>query len=212
MNITEIFEEIANGVLDGDGDIVAEKVQDALDAGASAGEILNNALLAGMGKVGVLFRDGEMFVPEVLVSAEAMQEGVDIVKPLLIAGDIKKLGKVLLVTVAGDMHDIGIKLVAMMLEGAGFEVNFMGVDKSTDEIIAKVKEYKPDILGMSAMLTTTMSNMPIVIDALKEEALCDGLIVMIGGAPTSPGFAKQIGANYSADASDAVNVAKALIA
>lgn len=211
MEYNELFDEIVESVLDGNSKAVVAKVNEAVAAGVPAGRILNEALIAGMGEVGVLFKEGEMFVPEVLVSAKAMQNGVDIVKPLLVAGDVKKLGTILTVTVAGDLHDIGVKLVGMMLEGAGFEVIYMGVDKSTAEIIEKVKEVRPNILGMSAMLTTTMANMKEVIETLREEGIFGDVGVMIGGAPTSISYAEQIGARYSADASDAVRVAKELL-
>jgi 5-methyltetrahydrofolate--homocysteine methyltransferase len=208
----EILETIAEGILDGMVDAVKKGVQAAIDAGLSAEVILDEGLIAGMDEVGVLFRDGEMFVPEVLVSAKAMQAGMELIRPLLLADGVKTAGTVLTATVEGDLHDIGVKLVGMMLEGAGFQVNHMGVDVPTAAIIEKVKEEKPDILGLSAMLTTTMANMKDVVDALKEEGLFDSLNVMVGGAPTSPDFARKIGANYAADANEAVTVAKQLLA
>ena len=159
----------------------------------------------------MLFKEGEMFVPEVLVSAKAMQSGINIIKPMLTPGDVKKIGKILTVTVSGDLHDIGVKLVGLMLEGAGFEVIYMGVDKSAEEIVNKVKQLKPDILGMSAMLTTTMHNMKEVVDLLKEEGIYDTLKIMEGGAPVSNNFAQVIGARYSPDATEAVNTAKELL-
>jgi 5-methyltetrahydrofolate--homocysteine methyltransferase len=208
----EMLETIAEGVLDGMVDAVKKGVQAAIDGGLSAKVILDEGLIAGMDEVGALFKEGEMFVPEVLVSAKAMQAGMELIKPLLLADGVKTAGTVLTVTVEGDLHDIGIKLVGMMLEGAGFQVINMGVDVPTAAIIEKVKEVKPDILGLSAMLTTTMANMRDVVDALKEEGLFDGLKVMVGGAPTSPDFARKVGVHYAADANEAVTVAKQLLA
>lgn len=209
--MSQILGEIADALVDGAVVEVKAGVQKALDEGLSAKEILDNGLLAGMDEVSVLFKDGEMFVPEVLVSAKAMQAGVEIIKPLLKAAGAEAAAKVLMVTVEGDLHDIGIKLVGMMMEGAGFEVINIGVDVPTEKIIEKVKEIKPDILGLSAMLTTTMANMKEVIDALKEEGLTDDMPVMVGGAPLSPMYAEKIGGRYSADANEAVVVAKQLL-
>lgn len=206
-----LFESISEAVLDGAVSDVVALVHEAVAEGIPAGEILNDALIAGMNEVGELFRDGEMFVPEVLVSAKALQAGIDIIRPALAEAGVKTAGRILTVTVEGDLHDIGIKLVGMMLEGAGFEVINMGVDKTAREIVDKVKELQPNILGMSAMLTTTMANMKNVIDSLKEEGLSETLRVMVGGAPTSPAYAGKIGAHYSADASEAVVVAKRLM-
>ena len=207
----KLFSSISEAVLDGSVQQVVSLVNEAVAAGIPAGEILNDALIAGMNEVGELFRDGEMFVPEVLVSAKALQAGIDIIRPALAEAGVVTAGKILTVTVEGDLHDIGIKLVGMMLEGAGFEVVNIGVDKPTKEIVEKVKEVQPQILGMSAMLTTTMANMKDVIDALKEEGLAEGMKIMIGGAPTSPAYAEKIGAYYSADATEAVAVAKKLL-
>lgn len=209
--MSQILGEIADALVDGAVAEVKTGVQKALDEGVSAKEILDNGLLAGMDVVSVLFKDGEMFVPEVLVSAKAMQAGVEIIKPLLKAAGAEAAAKVLMVTVEGDLHDIGIKLVGMMMEGAGFEVINIGVDVPTEKIIEKVKEIKPDILGLSAMLTTTMANMKEVIDALKEEGLTDNMPVMVGGAPLSSMYAEKIGGRYSADANEAVVVAKQLL-
>ena len=207
----EIFDEIMQAVMDGSSSEVVSLVNKAVSMDIPAGEILNSALIAGMNEVGVLFKEGEMFVPEVLVSAKSLQAGIDIIRPSLVAGDMKSYGKILTVTVEGDLHDIGVKLVGMMLEGAGFEVVNVGVDKSASFIIEKVKEHKPDILGLSAMLTTTMSNMKEVIELLTEEGLIGSVKVMVGGAPVSPAYAEKLGANYSADASEAVVVAKKLL-
>jgi 5-methyltetrahydrofolate--homocysteine methyltransferase len=207
----KLFEQIAEAVIDGATSQVVSLVNEAVSKGIPVDEILNDALIAGMNEVGALFKDGEMFVPEVLVSAKALQAGIDIIKPALVKAGVKSAGRIVTVTVEGDLHDIGIKLVGMMLEGAGFEVINIGVDKPAKEIVEKVKELKPNILGMSAMLTTTMANMKDVVEMLKEEGLFDDIKVMIGGAPTSPMYAEKIGGHYSADASEAVAIAKQLL-
>ncbi len=207
----KLFEQIAEAVIDGATSQVVSLVNEAVSKKIPVGEILNDALIAGMNEVGALFKDGEMFVPEVLVSAKALQAGIDIIRPALVEAGVKAAGRIVTVTVEGDLHDIGIKLVGMMLEGAGFEVINIGVDKPAKEIIEKVKELKPNILGMSAMLTTTMANMKDVVEMLKEEGLLDEMKVMIGGAPTSPMYAEKIGSHYSADASEAVIIAKQLL-
>lgn len=207
----KLFENIAEAVIDGATSQVVSLVNEAVSKEIPAGEILNDALIAGMNEVGALFKDGEMFVPEVLVSAKALQAGIDIIRPALVEAGVKAAGRIVTVTVEGDLHDIGIKLVGMMLEGAGFEVINIGVDKPAKEIIEKIKELKPNILGMSAMLTTTMANMKDVVEMLKEEGLLDDMKVMIGGAPTSPMYAEKIGSHYSADASEAVVIAKQLL-
>ena len=207
----KLFEQIAEAVIDGATSQVVSLVNEAVSKEMPVGEILNDALIAGMNEVGALFKDGEMFVPEVLVSAKALQAGIDIIRPALVEAGVKAAGRIVTVTVEGDLHDIGIKLVGMMLEGAGFEVINIGVDKPAKEIIEKVKELKPNILGMSAMLTTTMANMKDVVEMLKEEGLLEDMKVMIGGAPTSPMYAVKIGGYYSPDACEAVVLAKQLL-
>jgi len=207
----KLFEQIAEAVIDGATSQVVSLVNEAVSKEIPVGEILNDALIAGMNEVGALFKDGEMFVPEVLVSAKALQAGIDIIRPALVEAGVKAAGRIVTVTVEGDLHDIGIKLVGMMLEGAGYEVINIGVDKPAKEIIEKVKELKPNILGMSAMLTTTMANMKDVVEMLREEGLLEEIKVMIGGAPTSPMYAEKIGGHYSADASEAVVIAKQLL-
>lgn len=207
----EIIESILEAVLDGATSEIVPLIDRALEEKHPASEILKDGLIAGMNEVGVLFKEGEMFVPEVLISAKTMQKGMERIKPLLVSGDVETVGKVITVTVEGDLHDIGIKLVGMMLEGAGFEVRNIGVDVPASAIVEAVKSETPDILAMSAMLTTTMGNMKEVIDLLKESGLDERLKVMIGGAPTTPDYAKKIGAFYGADASDAVKVAREII-
>ena len=207
----KILSNISNAVLEGETKDVVRLCQDALDAGLQAGDVLKKGLIAGMNEVGILFKDGEMFVPEVLVSAKTLQIGVEFLSPYLKEAGVGVIGKIMTVTVEGDLHDIGIKLVGMMLEGAGFEVINLGVDKKADEIITKVKELNPDILAMSAMLTTTMGKMEEIISRLKEEGLEKKIQIMVGGAPLSPMYAERIGANFSSDASEAVRVAKMLL-
>lgn len=207
----ETIENIMEAVLDGATSEIIPLIDKALEEKHSASEILKDGLIAGMNEVGALFKEGEMFVPEVLISAKTMQKGMERIKPLLVSGDIETVGKVITVTVEGDLHDIGIKLVGMMLEGAGFEVRNIGVDVPASAIVEAVKAETPDILAMSAMLTTTMGNMKEVVDLLKESGLDERLKVMIGGAPTTPDYAKKIGAFYGADASDAVKVAREII-
>lgn len=206
-----LFTGIAENLVDGNVVAVRKNVEAAIREKIPAIDILNKGLLAGMDEVGKLFKDGEMFVPEVLVAAKAMQAGIELIKPMLLESGVETKGKILTVTVEGDLHDIGIKLVGMMLECAGFEVFNIGVDVKAEKIVEKVKEITPDILGMSAMLTTTMANMKEVIDTLKENGLLVKTKVMVGGAPLSRNYADRIGAVYSADANDAVITAKMLL-
>ena len=207
-----LMEQIAESLIGGESKKVRTYVQQALDGGASAKEILSNGLLAGMSEVGVLFKDGELFVPEVLVAAKAMSAGMEILAPFLKEGDVEKKGKMVCATVQGDLHDIGLKLVGMMMEGAGYEVINIGVDSSPAKIIEAAREHKPDIVGMAAMLTTTMLAMKDTVEALKEADIYDKIKVMIGGSPVTDRFAKEIGAHYAADASSAVELANQLMA
>jgi 5-methyltetrahydrofolate--homocysteine methyltransferase len=210
--MNNMYEQITESLIKGQYVQVAELTQKALDQGCEPKEIINEALLTGMNEVGELFSDGEMFVPEVLVSAKAMASGMDLLKPLLKEGDVTSAGKCLFCTVKGDLHDIGKKLCGMMLEGAGFEIIDLGVDVGPEAIVEAVKEHQPDIIGMSAMLTTTMMSMKETVEALKENGMYDKLKVMIGGAPVSPNYAEQIGASFSADAAAAVDLANSLMA
>ncbi len=206
-----LFEEITECLIDGEISEVEKLVQQALDEGNEPKNIINDALLIGMNEVGQLFKEGEMFVPEVLIAAKAMNGGMKILKPLIKAGDIKKAGKVIMATVKGDLHDIGQKLVGMMLEGAGYEIINLGVDTSPEKICSAIEEHNPDIVGMSAMLTTTMVSMKDTVDSLKENGLYDKVKIMIGGSPVSNKYAEDIGAYYSADASAAVELANELM-
>ncbi|KUK90091.1 MAG: Trimethylamine corrinoid protein 1, partial [Thermotogales bacterium 46_20] len=176
--------------------------EEALAEGLSAKEILDGALIPGMDEVGKLFREGEYFVPEVLVAAKAMNQCMDLIEPLLVSGGVKKIGKVVAGTIEGDLHDIGKNLVCMMLKGAGFEIIDLGVDVKPEEFVEAAKGAKPDILVISALLTTTMLNMPRVIEELKKAGIRDDVKVLIGGAPVSQTYAEEIGADgYSPDSS-----------
>jgi len=211
--MSELFEQISTAVIEGNlGDIV-DLTEDALDEGLGAKEILDNGLMAGMDYVGVEFKAGNMFVPEVLRSAKTMQNSMDVLKPLLAEAGEEMVGKVRLGRVTGDLHDIGKNLVGMMCEGAGFEVKDIGKDIEPDAFIEAIKEFEPDILGMSALLTTTMRAMESTIKALEEAGLRDQVKVMIGGAPVTQAFADQIGADgYASNAASAADLAKQFVA
>jgi 5-methyltetrahydrofolate--homocysteine methyltransferase len=211
--MSEILQEIATAVIEGNVDEIVDLTEDALDDGLSAQEILDSGLMAGMDHVGVEFKAGNMFVPEVLRSAKTMQNSMDILKPLLADAGVKMVGKVILGTVKGDLHDIGKNLVGMMCEGAGFEVKDLGKDIAPEAFVQAVKEFEPDIVGMSALLTTTMRSMEQAIKALEEAGVRDKVKVMIGGAPVTQSFADQIGADgYASNAAAAADLAKAFVA
>lgn len=207
----EKLSNISNYVRFGNIGEIAAEVQVLLNEGYAAKQVLDDGLLAGMNEVGVLFKANDMFVPEVLMSAATMNSGMEVLKPLLNEGDVEKKGKVIMATVKGDLHDIGKKLVCMMMEGAGYEMIDLGTDVGPQAIVEAVKIHKPNIIGMSAMLTTTMQSMNDTIALLKEENLLDGLKIMVGGAPLSVNYAEGIGANYSNDASSAVDLANSLV-
>ena len=197
----------------GDAEKVAELVKQALEENLLPKDILENGLIKGMDIIGVKFKKNEVYVPEVLIAARAMHAGMSILRPKLIETGVKNIGTIAIGTVKGDLHDIGKNLVKMMLEGAGFEVIDLGVDVSTDRFVEAVKEHKLNIIGMSALLTTTMINMAEVIKALEAAGLRDKVKVMIGGAPITQNYADQIGADgYSPDAASAVDKAKTFIA
>ncbi len=207
------LEAIYEAVLNGDAGTAETEVQAALDAGTPPEDILYKACIPAMEEVGRLFEEGEKFVPEMLISARAMQTGMRLLKPHLAAADIQTVGKVVVGTVAGDLHDIGKNLVAMMLEGSGFEVIDLGTDVSPQAFVDSVREYKPQVIGMSALLTTTMPSMGATVEALKEAGLREGVKVMIGGAPITQDFADKIGADgFAPDASSASRKAKELVA
>jgi corrinoid protein of di/trimethylamine methyltransferase len=207
-----LLQEIAEKLYDGDDQAVAELVQSALDEGLEAGEVLENGLLAGMDRVSDDFRDDILFVPEVLVAARAMHAGMDVLRPFLSSGDIKLAGKVMIGTVEGDLHDIGKNLVAMMLEGNGFEVIDLGTDVPPDAIVEAIQKEEPDILGLSALLTTTMASMKRTVETLTEAGVRDKVMVIIGGAPVTHEFANEIGADgYAPDAGSATDLVKDLL-
>ena len=211
--MSDILEQISTAVIEGSLDEIEDLTDDALDEGLSAEEILNKGLMPGMDYVGVEFRAGNMFVPEVLRSARAMQTSMDILRPLLIESGVKMIGKVLLGTVKGDLHDIGKNLVGMMCEGAGFEVKDIGKDVAPEAFVKAVQEFEPDIVGMSALLTTTMRAMESTIKVLKEAGVRDKVKIMVGGAPVTQAFADQIGADgYASNAASAADLAKKLVA
>jgi 5-methyltetrahydrofolate--homocysteine methyltransferase len=210
--MSEILQQISTAVIEGNLDDIDDLTDDALDEGLSAQEILDNGLMAGMDYVGVEFKAGNMFVPEVLRSARTMQQSMDILKPLLAESGVKMVGKVLLATVKGDLHDIGKNLVGMMCEGAGFEVKDIGKDVGPEAFVDAVKQFEPDVVGMSALLTTTMRSMEHTIKALEEAGLRDKVKVMIGGAPVTQAFADQIGADgYASNAASAADLAKEFV-
>ncbi len=209
----ELVEQMHDDLYDGLKEEIAEGTQILLDRGWSAEKVLNDALVAGMTVVGIDFRDGILFVPEVLMAANAMKAGMSILKPILSESDVEPIGKMVIGTVKGDIHDIGKNLVAMMMEGGGFEVIDLGINNDVDKYMAAIEEHKPDFLGMSALLTTTMPYMKVVIDELKERGMRDDYIVLIGGAPVNEEFAQAVGADaYCRDAAVAVETAKNLIA
>jgi 5-methyltetrahydrofolate--homocysteine methyltransferase len=206
------LEEIYKNVIDGQAPAVQAGVQAALDEGTPADVILRQALIAAMDEVGQRFEDGDFFVPEMLISARAMQTGLAILKPYLVEGGIEAAGKIAIGTVQGDLHDIGKNLVAMMLEGAGFEVNDLGVDVDPQAFVQAVQDGA-QVIGMSALLTTTMNNMGKTILALKEAGIRDQVKVIIGGAPVTDAFAQQIGADaFAPDASSATRMVREIIA
>ncbi len=209
----DILKSLFDAILDGDVEGARSNVQKALDAQLDKTIILNDGMIAAMREVGCRFEAGEYFVPEMLISARAMQTGMAILKPHLQQTDIKSSGKVVIGTVKGDLHDIGKNLVTLMLEGAGFEVKDLGVDVSIEKFVQATREENPDIVAMSALLTTTMQMMKQTIEAFIAAGLRDKVKIMIGGAPVTETFASEIGADgFSQDASRAVSVAKSLIA
>jgi len=208
----ELVEQMHNDLYDGMKDEIVEGTNILLARDCSADKVLNDALVEGMRIVGIDFRDGILFVPEVLLAANAMKAGMEILRPLLAETGAEPVGKVVIGTVKGDIHDIGKNLVAMMLEGAGFDVVDLGINTDADRFIAALEEHRPDILGMSALLTTTMPYMKVVIDELIEKGLRDKYIVLVGGAPLNEEFGKAVGADaYCRDAAVAVETAGSLV-
>ena len=208
----ELTAQMHDDLYDGLADEIAEGTHILLGRGWSADKVLNDALVEGMRIVGIDFRDGILFVPEVLLAANAMKAGMAILRPLLAETGAEPIGSVVIGTVKGDIHDIGKNLVAMMLEGAGFEVFDLGINTDAEEFLAALDEHQPDILGMSALLTTTMPYMKVVIDTLTEKGIRDNFIILVGGAPLNEEFGAAIGADaYCRDAAIASETAKSLV-
>ncbi|OIO91701.1 MAG: methyltransferase [Anaerolineae bacterium CG2_30_64_16] len=207
--MSRLLERISTCILEGDADKAARLVQKAIDEGMAPGDIMDNGLLVGMGEVGVRFKAGDMFVPEVLMSAEAMQAGTILLRPLLVASGARQAGKILLGTVKGDLHDIGKNLVGMMCEGSGFEIIDLGFNAEPEKFVEAIKQHQPQVVGMSAMLTTTMRAMGYTIKAIEEAGLRDQVKIMVGGAPVDADFAKRIGADgYGSNAPAGADLAK----
>ncbi|HEX5723788.1 MAG TPA: corrinoid protein [Acidimicrobiia bacterium] len=208
----DLVHQMHDDLYDGLAPEIVEGTNILLARGWDAQRVLNEALVEGMRIVGIDFRDGILFVPEVLLAANAMKAGMEVLRPLLAETGAQTIGKVVIGTVKGDIHDIGKNLVAMMLEGAGFEVINLGINTDAERFIAALEEHKPDILGMSALLTTTMPYMKVVIDSLKEKGIRDDYIVLVGGAPLNEEFGKAVGADaYCRDAAVAAETAEALV-
>ncbi|MFO7293449.1 MAG: B12-binding domain-containing protein [Actinomycetes bacterium] len=212
LSDAELVEQMHDDLYDGLADEIVEGTNILLERGWDASRVLNEALVEGMRIVGEDFRDGILFVPEVLLAANAMKAGMAVLRPLLAETGAPTIGKVVIGTVKGDIHDIGKNLVGMMLEGAGFEVIDLGINTDVDEYIQALDEHQPDILGMSALLTTTMPYMKVVIDTMVEKGIRDDFIVLVGGAPLNEEFGAAIGADaYCRDAAVAAETAKALV-
>ena len=211
--MTDILETIKKMVVDGKFNEIEEQVQRVVDTGTDLNRLINDALISAMDIVGKRFADGEIYVPEMLVSATTMKRGLNIIKPLLQSGETENRGTIVMGTVKGDLHDIGKNLVTMMMEGAGFRIVDLGVDVKIDNLVATLKKEKADILGLSALLTTTMPEMQNVIEVLKAEGLRDHVKVIVGGAPIDQGFAAKIGADgFGKDAVAAVQLVRKLMA
>jgi 5-methyltetrahydrofolate--homocysteine methyltransferase len=208
----EKLQEIYTSILEGTNQNIGAQVQTALDAGIGPSQILNDGMVAAMAEVGRLFEEGEFFVPEMLISARAMKTGMEVLKPHLAQAEVRSAGKVVIGTVQGDLHDIGKNLVAMMLEGAAFEIIDLGADVSPERFVETARESGAQVVAMSALLTTTMGSMRVTIDALKAAGLRDQVRVIVGGAPLSAKYAQEIGADgFAMDASQAVQEARKLV-
>jgi corrinoid protein of di/trimethylamine methyltransferase len=208
----DLWLQMQDDLYDGMKEEIVEETKEALARGHSAPDVLGYGLVAGMDIVGADFRDGILFVPEVLMAANAMKAGMELLRPLLVETGAERIGKMVVGTVKGDIHDIGKNLVAMMMEGAGFEVINLGINNDAEKFLNAIREHQPDIIGMSALLTTTMPYMKVIVQALKDEGLRDEIFVMVGGAPVTEHFAQQVGADaYGRDAAVAVELAKAFM-
>ncbi len=206
------FEALQNAIIECNVEKATELTQKAIDEGSKPAAIINEGLIKGMNVVGQRFKEGDMYVPEVLMAARAMNSGMDLVKPLLVEGEVTSTGKVVLGTVAGDLHDIGKNLVGMMMESGGMEVIDLGMDVEPEKFAEAVREHKPDIVGMSALLTTTMLAMKDTIEILQEEGLRDSVKIIIGGAPVTSDFSDEIGADgWAPDAASAKDLAIELV-
>jgi 5-methyltetrahydrofolate--homocysteine methyltransferase len=213
LNDEELVQQMHDDLYDGLKEEIEDGVHILLERGWEPYRVLTEALVEGMRIVGIDFRDGILFVPEVLLAANAMKAGMFILRPLLAETGAPKVGKMVIGTVKGDIHDIGKNLVSMMLEGAGFEVVDLGINNAVEKYLAAIEEHKPDLLGMSALLTTTMPYMKVVIDTLKEKGIRNDYVVLVGGAPLNEAFANSIGADaYCRDAAVAVETAKSFMA
>jgi 5-methyltetrahydrofolate--homocysteine methyltransferase len=209
--MSDILAQMQKDLYEGDANSVRAATEQALAAGLSAQEILNDGLIAGMDQVGRDFKAGDLFIPEVLIAARAMHAGLGVLRPILAQTGVPTMGKIVVGTVSGDLHDIGKNLVAMMMEGAGFEIVDLGADVSPARFVEAVRDEGARLLGMSALLTTTMTAMQTTIDALVEAGLRDKVKVIIGGAPVTAAFAEKIGADaYAPDAAAAVDTARSL--
>jgi corrinoid protein of di/trimethylamine methyltransferase len=210
--MSELFVKMAESLIAGKIDEVSSLTQEAVDGGLSPQDILEQGLLAGMDVVGQRFKANEMFIPEVLRCAKCMHGAMDILRPLLVESGVKTAGTFVIGTVKGDLHDIGKNLVGMMFEGAGFEVIDLGIDQEPQAFVDALKEHKAELFGMSALLTTTMPKMGETINAIKEAGIRDQVKIMIGGAPVTAAFAKEIGADaYASNAASAVDTGKELL-
>lgn len=212
LDDNELVEQMHDDLYDGLKEEIEEGTTILLDRGWSAERVLNKALVGGMQIVGIDFRDGILFVPEVLLAANAMKGGMAILKPLLAESGVEPVGRIVIGTVKGDIHDIGKNLVGMMMEGAGFEVYDIGINNSVEDYFAALEEHKPDILGMSALLTTTMPYMKVVIDEMVAQGIRDDYIVLVGGAPLNEEFGKAVGADhYCRDAAQAAEMGPRIV-
>jgi 5-methyltetrahydrofolate--homocysteine methyltransferase len=206
------LEQLKQSVIEGNAASTQTLVKQALSEGLGAEQILNEGLIAAMQEVGKMFEVGEYYVPEMLIAARAMKGGLELLRPALTAANVQAIGKIVIGTVQGDLHDIGKNLVAMMMEGAGFEVIDLGVDVSPEKFVDAVKTHQPNVVGCSALLTTTMPKMKATLDALSQAGMRDKVKVMVGGAPVTDKYANEIGADaFAPDASSAANIAKSLL-
>lgn len=210
--MNELVKQLFDAILEGDQSAAASHVLAAIDAGVDPAEILNQGMVAAMSEVGRLFEEGEYYIPEMLIAARAMQASMGLLKPKLQQNEVKSAGKVIIGTVKGDLHDVGKNLVALMLEGAGFEICDLGTDVPPEKFVEAVRSDKGNLVALSALLTTTMPNMKTIIDAITEAGLREQVKIMVGGAPVTEAFAQQIGADgYASDASRAVARARLLL-